>query len=81
MTKKRSKDVWRHRPRDTKIDAAEKALRRGPMTLDELADELGCGERTAYAVLEDLEDRGVPVAREIGNARGLAAAPRYFLAE
>ena len=62
----------RHESRRRKLASALRALRGAPVTVAELAERLGCAERTAYRVLQAL-----PVARTGGNAR--TREVRYFL--
>lgn len=35
----------------------------------EVADEVGCAYRTAFAKLSELEDKGEVTSRKVGNAR------------
>ncbi len=41
----------------------------GAAGTQEVADEVGCAYRTAFAKLSDLEDEGKLTSRKVGNAR------------
>ncbi len=41
----------------------------GAAATQEVADEVGCAYRTAFAKLTELEDKGEVTSRKVGNAR------------
>lgn len=62
-------DGFGGRPVEFPDEAFLDALRTadGGATTDEVADEVGCADRTAHARLTDLKDRGVVTSRRIGQ--------------
>lgn len=53
------------------LDAFTEALKSlsGAAGTQEVADEVGCAYRTAFAKLTELEDKGEVTSRKVGNAR------------
>lgn len=54
-------------PPEAFIEALESLS--GSAGTQEVADEVGCAYRTAFAKLSDLEDEGEVTSRKVGNAR------------
>lgn len=70
MPKKRDEDSGKYTenyPYKRFVSALE--ILGGEASTQEIADQVGCAYRTAYAKLSELEDEGKISSRKVGNAK------------